>query len=94
MKNKLSTQKSMMFIIISILFILMIMNSFGCRLYQLEKKLPPDHKEFLSKVRYIITKKEIKIFLELPDPKKEEFIEQFWRRKDPNKETDMNEFYE
>lgn len=47
--------------------------AFGCRLYQLEKKLSPEYKEFLSKVRYIVTKEERKIFLELPDSEKKEY---------------------
>ena len=66
----------------------------GCRLYQLEKKLSPEYKEFLSKVRYIITKEERKIFLELPDSGKKEFQEEFWSRRDPDLFTDENEFKE
>jgi GWxTD domain-containing protein len=48
--------------------------------------------EFLSKVRYIITKKERKIFLELPDADKKEFREEFWKRRDPDPNTEENEF--
>lgn len=48
-------------------------SALGCRLYQLEKKLNPEYKEFFSKVRYIITKEERKIFLELPDSEKKEY---------------------
>ncbi|TET69480.1 MAG: GWxTD domain-containing protein [Candidatus Aminicenantes bacterium] len=66
----------------------------GCRLYQLEKKLSPEYKEFFSKVRYIITKEERKIFLELPDSEKKEFQEDFWIRRDPDLFTDENEFKE
>jgi len=54
--------------------------------------LDPVNAEFLSKVRYIITKKERKIFLELPDSEKEKFKEEFWERRDPNPETEENEF--
>lgn len=48
--------------------------------------------EFLSKVRYIITRKERKIFLELPDSEKEAFREEFWEIRDPNPDTEENEF--
>lgn len=64
----------------------------GCRYYNLEKRLNPDEAEFFSKVRYIITKKEERIFLELPEEKREEFIEEFWERRDPNPSTEENEF--
>ena len=69
-------------------------SALGCRLYQLEKKLSPEYKEFFSKVRYIITKEERKIFLELPDSEKKEFQEDFWIRRDPDLFTDENEFKE
>ncbi len=64
----------------------------SCRLYKLERKLDPVNAEFLSKVRYIINKKERKIFLELPDSEKEEFKEEFWKRRDPDPDTEENEF--
>lgn len=66
--------------------------SSSCRLYKLEKKLDPVNAEFLSKVRYIITGKERKIFLELPDSEKERFREEFWKRRDPDLSTEENEF--
>jgi GWxTD domain-containing protein len=62
------------------------------RLYKLERKLDPANAEFLSKVRYIITGKERKIFLELPDSEKEQFIKEFWERRDPDPDTEENEF--
>lgn len=64
----------------------------SCRLYKLERELDPVNAEFLSKVKYIITKEERKIFLELPDSEKEEFREEFWRRRDPDSSTEENEF--
>lgn len=69
-------------------------SAFGCRLYNLEKKLSSEYKEFLSKVRYIVTKEEREIFLELPDSEKEEFQEEFWSRRDPDPSTEENEFKE
>ncbi len=79
-------------------FVLLLTCSFllifssSCRLYNLEKKLDPVNAEFLSKVRYIITRKERKIFLELPDSEKESFKEEFWERRDPDPDTEENEF--
>ncbi len=64
----------------------------GCRLYRLEKRLSPPYADFLSKVRYIITGKERKIFLELPDAEKDAFIDEFWMRRDPDPDTVENEF--
>lgn len=74
------------------LLVLWFVIAVGCRLYQLEKKLSPGYKEFLSKVRYIVTKEERKIFLELPDSEKKEFQEEFWSRRDPDSTTEENEF--
>lgn len=64
----------------------------SCRLYKLERKLDPVNAEFLSQTRYIITRKERKIFLELPDSEKEKFKEEFWKRRDRDPETEENEF--
>lgn len=72
--------------------ILLILLSASCRLYRLERNLDPDNAEFLSKVRYIITKQERKIFLESPDSEKEAFREEFWRVRDPDPGTEENEF--
>lgn len=58
----------------------------------MQKKLEPGDAEFFSKVRYIITKKEKKIFLELPNSEKEKFKEEFWKRRDPYPDTEENEF--
>jgi GWxTD domain-containing protein len=78
------------FLLLSSSFIVFFSSS--CRLYNLERKLDPANAEFLSKVRYIITRKERKIFLELPDSEKEQFIKEFWERRDPDPDTEENEF--
>jgi len=75
-----------------IVFVFVTFFSSSCRLYKLERKLEPENAEFLNKVRYIITKKERKIFLELPDVEKEAFKEEFWKRRDPDPDTEENEF--
>lgn len=64
----------------------------SCRLYRLERKLDPVNAEFLSKVKYIISSKERKIFLELPDSERESFKENFWEIRDPDPDTEENEF--
>ncbi len=76
----------------SVLIILLLLFLPSCRLYQLQRQLDPENAEFLSKVRYIITKEERKIFLELPDEEKENFREEFWKRRDPDPDTEENEF--
>jgi GWxTD domain-containing protein len=64
----------------------------GCHLYNLERNLKPPDAEFLSQVRYIITGEERKTFLELPDGDKPKFIEDFWKRRDPDPNAEENEF--
>ena len=64
----------------------------SCRYYKLEQKLNPVDKDWFNKVRYIITKEESHIFLDLPDAEKEQFKEEFWARRDPDPNTEENEF--
>ena len=65
---------------------------FGCRLYNLEKKLSPENAEFLSTVRYIISDSERRVFLQLPDTEKAAFIADFWERRNPEPGRSENEF--
>lgn len=64
----------------------------GCHLYNLEQNLKPADAEFLSQVRYIVTGEERKVFLELPDADRPKFIEDFWKRRDPDPDSVENEF--
>ncbi len=64
----------------------------ACRLYNLERRLPPEDAEWLSRVRYLITPQERKVFLELPAAERAAAKEEFWSRRDPNPETEENEF--
>ncbi len=50
--------------------------------------------DFLSLVRYIITDEEINMYKEYPPSEREEFVEKFWDRRDPNPKTLINEFKE
>ncbi|MFC2169987.1 GWxTD domain-containing protein [Acidobacteriota bacterium] len=78
---------SIVFIGSSLLFI-----SSSCSLYKAEQELDPEYAEFISKVRYIVTKKERRIFLELPNSERDAFMEEFWDRRDPDPGTEENEF--
>lgn len=91
-RSRRARSVSLILLPFTIVFFFVTFFSFSCRLYKLEQKLDPVNAEFLSKVRYIITKKERKIFLELPDTEKEDFKEEFWNRRDPDPDTEENEF--
>ena len=85
-----STTQSILLALFICFFFLAFFSS--CRLYKLEQKLDPVNAEFLSKVRYIITPEERKIFLELPPSEREQFREDFWQRRDYDPSTEENEF--
>ncbi|MFQ6069150.1 MAG: GWxTD domain-containing protein [Candidatus Aminicenantales bacterium] len=76
----------------SIIIFIFLLSS--CTTTPLEKRLDRMSEEFFSKVRYIITAEESKIFLELPPEKRQEFIEKFWQRRDPTPGTPRNEYRE
>jgi len=65
-----------------------------------ERNVKPElkkaYKDWLEKdVTYIITDEERKAFKKLQtDDERERFIEEFWRRRDPDPDTDENEFKE
>jgi GWxTD domain-containing protein len=71
----------------SVLFFL----SSSCATKRLESRLDPVSEEFYSKVRYIMTSEESKIFIELPPSARAEFIGEFWKRRDPTPGTEENE---
>lgn len=64
----------------------------SCLMSRLERKLKPADQDWLSEVRYIITPEERKIFLELPESERETFKADFWARRDPDPDTETNEF--
>lgn len=68
--------------------------SISCSSLRRKHNLTPAQEEFLSEVRYIITKQERKIFLNLPPEERKAFIEEFWKKRDPDPQTDTNEFKE
>jgi GWxTD domain-containing protein len=64
----------------------------ACASARMEKQLDPKSREFVSKVRYIITPEERRAFLALAPEAREPFIEDFWKRRDPSPSTEENEF--
>ncbi len=60
------------------------------------KEVDKIYKDWVNKdVKYIITKEEKKAFDQLKtDEERENFIENFWRRRDPNPDTEENEYRE
>jgi GWxTD domain-containing protein len=64
----------------------------SCGIYQSEKNLDSESKEFLTKVRYLITGREYKIFMNLPPSERIQFREEFWKMRDPDPSTQENEF--
>jgi len=77
---------------VSWILLLVLTVSPSCRLYHLEHRLNPKDADFYSKVQYIMTREERKIFLELPDSERDQFIEEFWKRRNPNPDSDENVF--
>ena len=64
----------------------------ACATSRVEKRLDAKSRDFVSKVRYIITADERKAFLALAPEAREDFIADFWRRRDPSPKTEENEF--
>jgi GWxTD domain-containing protein len=58
-------------------------------------KLDPESKDFYEYSRLIMSKQEREIFLLLPDKEsRKEFIQDFWKKRDPDPQTEENEFRE
>ena len=56
-------------------------------------RLDPKSQDFYETARLVMTKEERNIYLHLPDLKsREEFIEDFWAKRDPDPDTEENEF--
>ncbi len=66
----------------------------GCAATQKELRLGATDEDFLTRVRYIVTREEAKIFLEFPPQARSGFIEEFWKRRDPIPKTERNEYQE
>lgn len=72
--------------------LLLIFVSLNCHLGP-RIKLDPASKDFYETARLIMTKEEKEIFNHLPHKKsRQEFIQDFWAKRDPDPDTEENEF--
>jgi GWxTD domain-containing protein len=77
----------------AILSFILVISIAASPLYS-EKKLSPEHKNWLETVSPIITKTEREIFLKLEtDEERNKFIQVFWKQRDPLPDTAENEFF-
>ena len=76
---------------VAVIFLALIIGTFSCS-STARANLDPESEAFLSSVRYIIQKDEKKDFLNLPPSERPAFIESFWKRRDPDPETEINEY--
>jgi len=67
---------------------------FACASARLPKNMDAKHRQFLSKARYTITGQERRVFSNLPPSERDAFVEEFWRKRDPDPATEANEFKE
>jgi len=65
---------------------------FACAGAKLPKNMEEKHKQFLSEARYTISGQERRIFLNLPPSERDAFIEEFWKKRDPDPATEANEY--
>ncbi len=85
MKHKSIYQLFQIFLVLSILFL------GNCGIGRLE--LDPESRDFYEYARLIMTGQEKEIFRLLPDKEsREEFIQDFWDKRDPDPYTEENEF--
>jgi GWxTD domain-containing protein len=64
----------------------------SCSAGRMPKNLAPEEQEFFSSVRYIISGQEKKAFLALPPSERIRFIDEFWKKRDLDPSTEINEF--
>ena len=86
------TRRHVSVVVPAVLLVLAALTSSGCGIQRLGRRLDPVSLDFLSKVRYLITPAERRIFLNLPESERPAFIDEFWAKRDPNPETEENEF--
>lgn len=79
----------------NLFFNLVLIFILGLSLFSCTPKveLDPESQSFYEYARLIMTGEENKMFLQLRDQQaRKEFIEEFWAKRDPDPETEMNEF--
>jgi len=78
-----------------ILALMMIISVFLCGNQIKEKDLPPQYRDWLKLVSYIIQPEEQDVFLQLAnDRERDIFIQTFWKQRDPTPGTPVNEYRE
>ena len=78
-----------------LLFLTILVLSLGCCGTRGGVTLDPESKNFYEYTRLIMTKQEKEIFHLLPDREsRREFIQDFWDKRDPDPQTEENEFRE
>lgn len=65
---------------------------FACAASRLPKNMEAKHKQFLSETRYTIGAQERRYFADLPPSERDAFIEEFWKKRDSDPATEVNEF--
>ncbi len=75
-----------------VLVLILAFASSACGTYRALRRLEPESREFLSKVRYLITREERKTYLNLPAAERRGFEDEFWKKRDPDPDTEENEF--
>ncbi len=90
MNSQRDLSKSAIIFLFSVLWMLTSCATIPQKRYVLD----PSSKEFLSKTRYTIKKQEKDIFLSTPPEKRQEFVNEFWKKRDPDPSTEINEFKE
>ena len=93
--NQLKTHdKSTNFLVLSFL-ILLVLGLVSCGGSGQKLVLDPESRDFYLYAQLIMTKIEKDIFSHLPDKEaREEFIEDFWAKRDPDPDTEENEYKE
>jgi GWxTD domain-containing protein len=66
----------------------------SCATVKTEKNTNPEDEEFLSTVRFIITEQEKMDFLNFPPSERKAFIEEFWKKRNPDPGTEVNKYKE
>jgi len=80
---------------VSLFFLTILALSLGCCGTREGVALDPESKNFYEYTRLIMTKQEKEIFHLLPDKEsRKEFIQDFWDKRDPDPQTEENEFQE
>ncbi|MBD3413115.1 MAG: GWxTD domain-containing protein [Candidatus Aminicenantes bacterium] len=75
-----------------VIFLLLMVFLFSCS-YSNRVNFDPESEDFYEEARLIMSGEEKQIFHHLPDKEsRQEFIQDFWKKRDPTPQTDPNEF--